>query len=166
MSQSLELIKIWESNKHNVRKKERMLSAMQSLPKNGETIQRIDKAHSDVFSKIDCLDCANCCKSIPPIVLKNDARRIAKFLKVSISEFYEKYTQTDEDGDKVLSESPCIFLDENNACKIYDVRPKACRKYPHTEAQEFINHSNLLAQNINYCPAAYSIVSNIFDSLD
>jgi hypothetical protein len=67
----------------------------------------------------------------------------------------------DEDGDIVFKKSPCVFLGKDNHCEIYDVRPKACRQFPHTDDDQFLKNLNLHQQNVNYCPA----VSNILDRL-
>ena len=114
---------------------------------------KANAAHADVFNRIDCLDCANCCKSIPPIVNETDSRRISRYLGMKVSEFKAQYTREDDDGDSVMNTSPCPFLGEDNKCDIYDIRPKACRKYPHTGEFEFARHMKLHKINVAYCPA-------------
>ena len=52
-----------------------------------------DEVHRDVFSKIDCLDCAGCCTGIPPIVTKADLGRIAKDFGMKPADF-EKNTSS------------------------------------------------------------------------
>jgi hypothetical protein len=121
----------------------------------------IKEIHEEVFLKIDCLECANCCKSISPIVSDKDIERITKFLKVKPSAFTEKYLHLDEDNDYVFNSTPCPFLDESNYCKIYDVRPKACSEYPHTSQPKFINRLNLTIKNSFYCPAVFTIVEKL-----
>src|SRR5210317_1937090 len=59
--------------------------------------------HEAAFQKIDCLECANCCKSIPPIVNAKDAERLAKVLNLSLAEFSANYLIQDEDGDWVMN---------------------------------------------------------------
>jgi len=53
---------------------------------------------------------------------------------------------------------PCTFLDADNYCSIYDVRPKACREFPHTDRKKFQQISNLTLKNVAICPAAFNIV--------
>jgi len=117
-----------------------------------------DQLHEQVFKKIDCLDCANCCTSIPPLVNQTDITRIAKHLRVKPSEFTKQYITQDEDGDQVMNATPCPFLESDNTCQIYDVRPKACRQYPHTDQNEFSKHLKLHAVNAQYCPAVFQIL--------
>ena len=48
-----------------------------------------------------------------------------------------------------------------NYCLIYDVRPKACREFPHTDRKKFQQISNLTMKNVAICPAAYNIVEEM-----
>jgi len=89
--------------------------------------------HDEVFGCTDCLECANCCSTTGPSFTDKDIGRIAKHLRIKPSKFTEKYLRIDEDKDYVLQQVPCAFLGEDNRCKIYDVRPKACREFPQTD---------------------------------
>ncbi|MDP3444044.1 MAG: YkgJ family cysteine cluster protein [Ignavibacteria bacterium] len=120
-----------------------------------------DELHVEVFKHIDCLDCANCCKSIPPIVNATDSKRIASHLKLKVSDFHKKYLFQDEDGDIVINQTPCPFLGSDNKCSIYEVRPKSCREYPHTDKREFIKNIKLHTPNTFYCPAVFHIIEGL-----
>ena len=72
--------------------------------------------------------------------------------------FIAQYLRLDEDRDYVLQEVPCAFLGADNYCSIYDVRPKACREYPHTDRKKFHQITDLTLKNLSICPAAYNIV--------
>ncbi|MEN8122529.1 MAG: YkgJ family cysteine cluster protein [Bacteroidota bacterium] len=120
-----------------------------------------DEIHDLVFEKVDCLACANCCKSIPPIVNETDAKRISKFLGLKVTVFKEEYLKMDEDGDMVMNQSPCPFLEEDNKCRIYEVRPRACREYPHTNNYEFFKNKKLHAINSKYCPGVFYILEEL-----
>lgn len=111
------------------------------------------KLHEEEFEKTDCLTCANCCKTTSPIFTPTDTERIAKHLKMKVAKFEEQYLMRDEDDFMVLKEAPCTFLDTDNSCFIYDVRPKACREYPHTNRRKFIQLTNLTIANTSVCPA-------------
>ncbi|WP_372938079.1 YkgJ family cysteine cluster protein, partial [Seonamhaeicola sp.] len=58
----------------------------------------------------------------------------------------------------VLQTVPCTFLGADNYCSIYEVRPKACREFPHTDRKKFQQISNLTLKNVAICPAAFNIV--------
>ena len=125
-------------------------------PKNLDAI--MEKLHEDEFKKSDCLQCANCCKTTSPIFTKKDIERISKSFRIKTRLFIDTYLNVDDDQDYVLKTSPCTFLAEDNTCNIYDVRPKACQEYPHTNRKSFEKISDLTLQNVAICPATFNIV--------
>ena len=130
-----------------------------NTPKNLDTIMQ--EIHHKVFNKIDCLSCANCCKTTGPLFTKQDIERISKHLKIKSTEFENKYLKIDEDGDFVLKTLPCNFLDTENYCSIYEVRPKACREYPHLDRKKFQQINHLTIQNALICPATYEALEEL-----
>ncbi len=117
--------------------------------------------HEEIFAKTDCLQCANCCKTTSPIFRDVDIDRISKHLGMRPSLFTEKYLHIDEEQDWVLNSAPCAFLDPDNYCKIYDVRPKACREYPHTDRKNMAQVMDLTYQNSMVCPAVAEMAAKI-----
>lgn len=128
-------------------------------PKNLDTV--FHDLHDEVFEKIDCLQCANCCKTTSPIFYQKDIERVAKSLRLKPSQFIEKYLKIDEDDDYVLQQSPCTFLDADNYCTIYNDRPTACREYPHTNRKKMYQLIELSLKNTLVCPAVHSIFKKI-----
>jgi hypothetical protein len=118
--------------------------------------------HEEVFNEIDCLQCANCCKTTSPIFYENDIQRASKALRMKVAEFTDAYLRIDNDGDYVLKSSPCPFLGYDNKCIIYDSRPTACREYPHTNRKRMYQIGNLTLRNSQVCPA----VARIFNKLE
>jgi uncharacterized protein len=114
-----------------------------------------------VFEEIDCLTCANCCKTTSPIFYQNDIERVAKALRMRPGDFITKYLRIDEDKDYVLQSSPCPFLDNDNHCRVYDDRPKACREYPHTNRKKMIQITDLTFKNTMVCPAVLEMVERL-----
>ena len=98
----------------------------------------MQELHDAEFQKTDCLACANCCKTTGPL-----------------------FTNKDVDNDYVLQSVPCTFLGVDNYCSIYEVRPKACSEFPHTDRKKFQQISNLTMKNVEICPAAYNIVEEM-----
>lgn len=117
--------------------------------------------HSAVFSAIDCLQCANCCRTTSPIFNHRDIERISRSLKLRPGEFMEKYLKFDDDGDCVLKSTPCSFLNSDNTCLIYSDRPKACREYPHTNRNNMAGILQLTLRNTEVCPAVLDIVERL-----
>lgn len=129
--------------------------------KKGEVDRAFHELHNEVFDEPVCLSCANCCKTTSPIVLQKDIDRISKHLKISASDFTQRYLRTDEDGDFVLQKSPCAFLGSDHYCSIYEVRPKACREYPHTSRKNMPGILTLTLRNTEVCPAVFSIMERL-----
>jgi len=120
--------------------------------------QKFHKGHESEFKKMDCLSCANCCKTTSPIFRDADIRRISKHLRIKEGKFISDYLRMDEEQDYVLKSSPCSFLDNDNSCSIYDVRPLACREYPHTDRKNMFQVLEITAENSLICPAVARIV--------
>tara|TARA_R110002050_G_scaffold1281_4_gene9331 strand:- start:76543 stop:77037 length:495 start_codon:yes stop_codon:yes gene_type:complete len=128
-------------------------------PKNLDYVMQ--ELHDAEFEQTDCLKCANCCKTTGPLFTNADVERIAKYFKQKPQQFIEQYLRVDEENDYVLQQVPCTFLGADNYCSIYDVRPKACREFPHTDRKKFQQISNLTLKNVAICPAAFNIVEEM-----
>ncbi len=114
--------------------------------------------HEEVFEETDCLLCANCCKTTSPRFLDADIDRIARHLRMKPSQLVATHLHLDSDGDYVLNQAPCTFLGADNYCSIYEVRPRACREYPHTDRKKFQQLLPLTLANTEVCPAVFEIV--------
>ena len=121
----------------------------------------MQELHEEEFKRTDCLECANCCKTTGPLFTDKDVTRIAKHFKIKEQAFISQFLKIDEDNDYVLQSVPCTFLGADNYCSIYEVRPKACREFPHTDRKKFQQISNLTLKNVAICPAAYNIVEEM-----
>lgn len=121
----------------------------------------IEKTHKEVFACTDCLKCANCCKTTGPLFTQKDIERISSHLRVKPGNFVDEYLRIDEDHDYVLKKTPCAFLGSDNYCSIYDVRPKACREYPHTDMPTTPQFYAITAKNIEICPAVNEIIRRL-----
>ncbi len=121
----------------------------------------MQQLHDATFTKLDCLTCANCCKTTSPIFYAKDVERAAKALRIKAVDFEQQYLRVDDDGDYVLQSSPCPFLLDDNYCGIYDSRPTACRTYPHTDRKNFVQITELAYKNTLVCPAVVHIVEEL-----
>ena len=121
--------------------------------------------HAEEFERTDCLKCGNCCRTAGPLFTDQDIRRISRHLRLKPGEFTAQYLRLDEDGDHVLQQLPCPFLGQDNYCSIYEVRPKACREYPHTDRRKFHQIHGLTMKNMAICPAAFRIVEALKEQL-
>lgn len=124
------------------------------------------KLNGDAFREIDCLKCANCCKTMAPTFKKAEVKRIATHLGMTYDGYFKKYLKIDKVGDIMNKYTPCQHLGKDNMCSIYAIRPKDCSGFPHTQKRdftEFIPETHI--QNVDYCPATYYVVEKMFEKL-
>lgn len=156
----IDLQKLQEEANNSSKENKRFLEKLKKKkPKDLDIV--VADLHYEVFEYIDCLECANCCKSISPVIIDRDIDRIAKHLKISPSEMTKQYLDLDKDDDYVFRETPCPFLMPDNYCMIYEVRPRACREYPHTDRKRFYQINTLTWKNTFICPAVFDVVDKL-----
>lgn len=122
---------------------------------------KVHELHKEAFAKIDCTQCANCCRTLGPRFNETDINRLAALFRMKRAAFVTQYLRTDEDGDCVLRTMPCPFLQDDGLCFVYDARPRACIEYPHTNEKNVHAKLFLLLTNTLYCPAAALIVEGL-----
>ncbi len=123
--------------------------------------KQVHQFHDEAFEHIDCLKCANCCKTTSPIFYQHDLERAAGALRMKPGDFIQTYLHMDEDGDFVLNVAPCPFLDADNYCTIYNDRPRACREYPHTNRKKMFQILDLTLLNTMVCPAVLEVTEKL-----
>ncbi|NCX96493.1 MAG: YkgJ family cysteine cluster protein [Chitinophagia bacterium] len=125
----------------------------------------LPELHEQAFKTIDCLQCANCCKNHSPRFKQPDIKRIAKYLKIKEGDLVQQYLKIDEDGDYVLQSTPCAFLNDDNTCKIYDVRPSDCSRYPYTDEDVFIKRKTITLKNATVCPITFYVLQQLCEKI-
>lgn len=127
-------------------------------------LKKLPVLHEEAFEKIDCLQCANCCKHYSPRFKTPDIKRIARHLKMKEGVFIETYLRLDEDGDYVTKSSPCPFLGEDNYCNIYEERPSDCRRFPYTDEDVLLKRPSITLKNATFCPIVYYVLEKLSDT--
>jgi Fe-S-cluster containining protein len=117
--------------------------------------------HQEAMEKIDCLSCANCCKTYSPRFKTPDIKRISKHLRMKESDFIDTYLDLDHEGDYVVKSSPCPFLGADNACSIYDQRPSDCARFPYTDEDVLYKRQALTLKNSTFCPIVYHVLERL-----
>ncbi|NCT92988.1 MAG: YkgJ family cysteine cluster protein [Chitinophagaceae bacterium] len=152
--------------RHHKQRLKRFLGKIEKNPP-----RRLDKLAEEisveVWKEVDCLSCANCCKTMSPTFTKKDISRISDHLGMSAEEFREKWLYFDEeDGDWMNKKQPCQFLDlRSNMCAIYEVRPDDCAGFPHLTKKKMVEYIHVHQQNIAYCPATFKMVEKMMDRI-
>ena len=122
---------------------------------------------TEVWAEVDCLSCANCCKSMSPTFTTKDIKRIATYLEMKPAEFKSTWLEYEtKDKDWVNVSKPCQFLNlSSNMCSIYEVRPADCAGFPHFTNKKFTEYIHVHKQNVEYCPATYKLVEKMKASM-
>lgn len=156
----IDYLKIIEkANKNRAETKKFLLKLKKTNPKDLDLIT--NQLHDKVFEKIDCLKCANCCKTTGPLLTNKDIDRLASHFKIKPSIFTEKYLKIDEDNDYVFKQLPCPFLGNDHYCSVYDDRPKACKEFPHTQQRNIIQKLKITELNATICPAVALVIAGL-----
>jgi Fe-S-cluster containining protein len=121
----------------------------------------VAKIEKTVWKDVNCMECANCCKTMTPTFTKADIKRISGHLNMTPKAFTEKWLMKDEDnGDWVNKVQPCQFLVDNK-CSIYAVRPADCAEFPHHNKKPFDLYNETFKNNLVHCPATQMLVSRL-----
>jgi uncharacterized protein len=118
-------------------------------------------ADKEVWQEVQCMECANCCKTMTPILTPADNKRIAAHLGLTVAAFREQYLKQEEGtGDWVVKSQPCPLL-KDNKCSIYEVRPSDCAHFPHHHKKPFDAYNDTFRNNLVHCPATLLLVEKL-----
>lgn len=121
----------------------------------------VHRLYEEVADAVDCTQCANCCKELPPGLEGEDIEGLAAATGMDVAAFEEKYVVRDElDGERVFKWRPCVFLEEGR-CSVYGHRPESCASYPHLHKDGFVFRVAAAVGNSSICP----IVFNVYEEL-
>lgn len=107
--------------------------------------------------KFQCQGSGKCCVSHGEFghvfMTKSDRVRMAKVLKLKLSEFTQKYCEKSQSGfwrlKEVEGHPECLFL-ENKKCSVYEGRPTQCRTWPWWP--EVMNAREWKSEVESFCP--------------
>jgi Fe-S-cluster containining protein len=86
--------------------------------------------------RFECTRCGRCCVAGNGYYVylgRDEVARIRNYLGLSSGWFRRRYLHRTEAGEMVAAfhgDGRCAFLDEDNRCRVYPVRPVQCRTYP------------------------------------
>lgn len=118
----------------------------------------------DAAARMDCLQCAACCKQTRTPVEDAEIERLARRLGITVVEFDERYVGENEFGERCIRDIPCPFLD-GNRCTVYEDRPEACRGYPYIGGEISIRMIGIL-ERASTCPIIYEMLEKLKEHLD
>ena len=124
-------------------------------------LKQLPELHEEAFQKIDCLQCAACCKNYSPRFKTPDVKRISRHLAMKEGDFIATYLKVDEEGDFVVKSTPCPFLGSDNFCSIYEERPSDCARFPYTDEDVIIKRQQLTLKNASFCPITFHVLERL-----
>ena len=157
LPQYIQKINTAKSKKGDIKK---LLAFLQSK-RPGDLDTVTNRLHDEAFDNIDCLQCANCCRTTGPLLRGKDIDNLAGHFRIRPADFTEKYLRIDEDKDYVFKSMPCPFLGDDNYCSVYSHRPGACRDYPHTQQRDIRQKLDITFENTLICPAVAEVVEGL-----
>ena len=89
------------------------------------------------ISGFACRQCGACCRIKDGIVRVSDVEiaRIAEFLGVAEQTFIDRETDVAPDRSGLILKSrpdgACVWLSDDNRCRIHSVKPDKCRTFPY-----------------------------------
>ncbi len=152
------LLKNWEKKS---RERAKLYKQFLLRPDKNKVLKQLADFHEEAFSKVDCLQCAACCKNYSPRFKTPDIKRISKHLRMKEGAFIDQYLNLDTDGDYVVKTKPCPFLGADNYCSIYEHRPSDCSRFPYTDEDVLIKRPALTQKNASFCPAVYFVLEKL-----
>lgn len=110
------------------------LPGMESIPQEG--IHWVKKKMMEGYFYVKriqemynlCDRCGFCCRNERTEVTASEIVRLSNYLDMKADEFEEQYLEWKGNGRYIIS--PCPFLNEDDECEVYPVRPFPCRTYP------------------------------------
>lgn len=139
----------------------RILTKIEKAPPRGLDRMAVE-ADKQVWEKMDCLTCGNCCRQMTPTFTPKDVKRISAHLSMTPKAFRDKWLHKDKEGDWMNVKRPCQFLNtKDNKCSIYPVRPADCAGFPHFTKKKMVDYMHVHKQNVEYCPAAAMFVEKL-----
>jgi uncharacterized protein len=113
----------------------------------------------EIEDQIDCTACANCCRVATTTLAERDIEKLAKYLRIPVSRFFEDYVDESEEEGLILkrTENGCVFL-SGNECTVYKARPGTCENFPHMirGAGSIPSRMWQFIDRACYCPIVYN----------
>jgi len=113
----------------------------------------------DVATKIDCLECGNCCRMIQPYLTAKDILLLQAGLGANGAAIRGLLIDAG-DGLMVFQDKPCALLD-GNKCTVYEHRPDDCRGYPHLDKPDFLGGTIGFIENYGTCPIVFNTLNHL-----
>ncbi|MAO84316.1 MAG: zinc/iron-chelating domain-containing protein [Myxococcales bacterium] len=86
---------------------------------------------SEEEEEFDCENCGACCRCFPIFAVEIDAEREPRIRKAGVrcDDFLGEEGKVAYRLFPLFRKEACVFLKEDQLCRIYETRPDACRRF-------------------------------------
>lgn len=130
--------------------------------------RRLQNFAAEIQAQIDCTKCANCCRVTETGITERDIEKLAKFLGMTVEEFFRDYTERASDNELILkrNDGACVFL-KDNLCTVYEARPQNCVKFPHLVRGNGSIASRMwqMVDRTEICPIVYNWMEKVKEDI-
>ena len=84
------------------------------------------------YSVFQCQQCGDCCAGRGGIFVRpHEVAEMAAFLEMDEPEFRRRYLESSSLGTRLaIKNGVCVFLMDDNRCRVHAVKPFICRQWP------------------------------------
>ena len=152
-----DLVQIRRQGEHKREENERLRKHMK---RHAFVERKLRHIALNIEERIDCKECANCCRVATTKLNERDVLKLAKFLRIKPAQFLNDYCQESEEEGVVLKrskETGCVFLD-GKLCTVYEARPATCEDFPHLVrgAGSLLSRMWEMPDRATYCPIVFN----------
>ena len=128
----------------------------------------VDAIAATIVPHIDCLACANCCRTLTVGLTPDDIPPLATALACSPQAITTRYVDHDagaaHDEWGVFRFSPCALLADTR-CTVYAHRPQSCRDYP-ALTPDFRWLVKPILAGVGQCPIIFNVIERLKEALE
>ncbi|MEP6677249.1 MAG: YkgJ family cysteine cluster protein [Ferruginibacter sp.] len=130
-----------------------------------EIDQKVHQLNDIISAQIDCTQCGNCCKTLMISIDATEKKFFETHFNLSKEEAEEKYLSTAVNGNAIMCNMPCVFLEEKK-CTVYENRFNDCRQFPHLHQDAFTNRLFSILRSYAMCPIVFNVVEELKKELN
>ena len=124
-----------------------------------EVDRLVQQISAEVWKRVDCTECGNCCREVSPTLNENEVTDLACHLGINNADLISKYLRPAEKSEEspwLMRQKPCPLL-RDNRCSVYEHRPGNCRAYPYLDQPDFVFRTWSMMDRLSVCPAVFEV---------
>jgi len=151
------------------KKREENLRFRKHMKSHDHSDRILRRTAEEIEERMDCRQCANCCRVATAKVNERDIERLAKYLRLKPSRVLADFVVKSEEEGQILRRDDkigCVFL-SGNECTVYDARPESCQRFPNVVRGNGSIASRMweFVDRACYCPIVYNSLEAFKDEL-